>query len=56
MSVIIRMRDPRQVENEAEVRSLSATSMTSYDGSLEELFQDNNEAGGDEEMERLVCL
>lgn len=42
MSVIIRIRDPRQVEDEAEERILVATSMTSYDGSIEEIFDAGN--------------
>ena len=51
MSVVIRMRDPRQVEDEAEERVLVATSMTSYDGSVEELLQNYNGAGVDGAME-----
>lgn len=56
MSVVIRMRDSRQVEADAEERILVATSMTSYDGSIEELFHDGNGAEGDEGMERSVKM
>ena len=54
MSTVIRMRDQRQVEDEAEERILIATSMNSYDGSLEEIFQGENGAERHAELERFV--